>query len=95
MSTTLKHITQSKSCKKEYTADDIQELRSQSKKRKNKNDINRQREKYDPKKRSKKHVLHTKKKEAEVKRFHEENYKKWKIKRWLKPRKVKLLKKMN
>ena len=73
MSTALKHITQSKSCKKEYTADDIQELRSQSKKRKNKNDINRQREKYDPKKRSKKHVLHTKKKEAEVKRFHEEN----------------------
>ena len=80
MSTALKHISKSKSCKKEYTADDILALRSESKKRKHENEINRQREKYDPKKRAEK--LKTKKeKEAEILRNTELKHKEERMKR--------------
>ena len=80
MSTALKHITQSKNCKKEYTTDDILALRSQSKKRKVKNEIKRQRDKYDPKKRAEKLEI-KKEKDAEILRKAELKHKEERLKR--------------
>ena len=44
----LKHISHCKTCKNEYTDDELQKIKDFMKKRKHKIDVERQKKKYDP-----------------------------------------------